>query len=208
MSINLFVGHGDDAIHLDPFRFFTRRSAGGGATVFFSFSHPHASIAPPRRAPEYFRHAHRVVRLNVEIENAREAQRGRYANGDGAGGGDVVRRVRSNLTNLASSSGSDHGVYRSSSKYDDGDNDNSGTPLAGRQRDALHRLQDVDAIEIDADLDEIHEGIKRLHELALRQGEEVRRHGDMLDVVDGRIDYSCVRTMKATSKVERFGRKV
>ncbi len=51
-------------------------------------------------------------------------------------------------------------------------------------------------------------GIRQLHELALRHREEVRGHGDMLDVVDGRADHSLVQTMKAASKVERFSRRV
>jgi hypothetical protein len=51
-------------------------------------------------------------------------------------------------------------------------------------------------------------GIRQLHELALRHREEVRGHGDMLDVVDGRADHSLVRTTKAASKVERFSQRV
>ncbi len=100
---------------------------------------------------------------------------------------------------------------RSSSKCDGGNNNinsGSGTPLAGRQREELRHSQDVDAIEIDASLNEIHEGIRQLHELALRHREEVRGHGDMLDVLDGRADHSLVRTTKAASKVERFSRRV
>ncbi len=69
-------------------------------------------------------------------------------------------------------------------------------------------MQDVDAIEINASLDEIHKGIRQLHELALCHREEVRGHGDMLDIVDGRADHSLVQTSKAGSKVERFSRRV
>jgi hypothetical protein len=100
---------------------------------------------------------------------------------------------------------------RSSSKYDGGNNNinsGSGTPLAGRQQEELHHSQDVDAIEIDTSLDEIHEGIRQLHKLALRHREEVCGHGDMLDIVDGRANHLLIRTTKAASKVERFSRRV
>jgi hypothetical protein len=180
--------------------------------------HPPPPSPPlPSRDLEYFhsRSHVRVIRLNVEIENVKEAQRGRYcANSEN---NTVIKKVRTNMANLESSSSSsssssstDRGAHHhpSSNRAVGGDIIDSCTPLADNQRAELQRLHDVDAIEIDADLDEIHDGIKMLHELALRQGEEVRRHGNMLDVVDGRVDRSLMRTNKATSRVERFGRRV
>ncbi len=96
-------------------------------------------------------------------------------------------------------------------KYD-GDNNNInsglGTPLTGWQREELHHSQDVDAIKIDASLNEIHEGIRQLHELALRHREKVHGHSDMLDIVDGRADHLLVQTTKAALKVERFSQRV
>ncbi len=163
-----------------------------------TFFDSHTSVAC--RTPNSQRR--RVVQLSVEIQTVKEAQKSRYANNVG-GGGDVVRRVQSNLRNLAKS---DHANYHPS-KPDDGNGNIAAVSLAGRQQEELQRMRQVDATEIDADLDEIHEGIKQLHELALRQGEEVRKHGDMLDVVNNRVDNSCVCTMKAASKVERYVRK-
>ncbi len=117
----------------------------------------------------------------------------RYA--DDGGGGAVGWRVRSNLRSLAASDVDDH-------------SSNVAAPLAGRQREQLLLMRDRDAGEIDAELDEIHEGIMQLHDLAIRQGEEVRRHGGMLDVVQDRIDGACERTTSATSKIERYRRKI
>lgn len=57
----------------------------------------------------------------------------------------------------------------------------SGTALTGSQQVQLQQIRDRDA-EFDTELDEIGEGIQDLHELALRQGEEVQRQNAMMSL--------------------------
>jgi hypothetical protein len=63
----------------------------------------------------------------------------------------------------------------------------SGTALAGSQLVQLTQIRYRDA-EFVTELDEIGEGIQDLRELALRQGEEVRRQNVMLNNTQSRLD--------------------
>ena len=63
----------------------------------------------------------------------------------------------------------------------------SGTAMTGSQQVQLQQIRDRDA-EFDTELDEIGEGIQDLHELALRQGEEVQRQNAMLNNTSNRIE--------------------
>jgi hypothetical protein len=77
----------------------------------------------------------------------------------------------------------------------------SGTALTGQQQVQLQMVRDRDA-EFDKDLDEIGEGILDLHELALRQGEEVRRQNAMLEQTSARIDKAHEHMTNVNSKMK------
>ena len=57
-------------------------------------------------------------------------------------------------------------------------------------------------VEFDKDLDEIGEGIQDLQELALRQGEEVRRQNAMLEQTTARIDKAHEHMTNVNSKMK------
>ena len=139
----------------------------------------------------------RVAQLHFEIEEVKLAQRARYyadhrKGGGGGGGCSTERRAISNLSSLATAASS-----------------SSAAALAAHQRERLAHVRCVDECEIDATLDEIGVGIEALRVLADRQGDEVRRHGDMLGggISDG-IDRARTRTANASAKIERYGRKI
>ena len=75
----------------------------------------------------------------------------------------------------------------------------SGTAITGSQQQQLQIIRDRDA-EFDQDLDEIGDGIQDLHELALRQGEEVQRQNAMLSQTQNRIDNCAIRNRWGTQK--------
>ena len=62
----------------------------------------------------------------------------------------------------------------------------SGTAMTGSQQVQIQQIRDRDA-EFDQDLDELGEGIQDLHDLALRQGEEVQRQNAMLTTLTEQI---------------------
>ena len=152
----------------------------------------------------------RVAQLHFEIEEVKVAQRARYYAdhrkvGGGGGGCSTERRAISNLSSLATAASSPSSSS-SSSSCGIGD---AAAALAAHQRERLAHVRRVDECEIDATLDEIGVGIEALQVLADRQGDEVRRHGDMLGggISDG-IDRARTRTANASAKIERYGRKI
>jgi hypothetical protein len=76
-----------------------------------------------------------------------------------------------------------------------------GTALTGTQQVQIQSIRDRDA-EFDNDLDEIGEGIQDLHELALRQGEEVRRQNAMLVNTQNRVDNAHEHMTNVNSKMK------
>ena len=77
----------------------------------------------------------------------------------------------------------------------------SGTALTGSQQTQLQKVRDRDA-EFDQDLDEIGEGIQDLHELALRQGEEVQRQNAMLNSTENRLDAAHEHMTNVNAKMK------
>lgn len=77
----------------------------------------------------------------------------------------------------------------------------SGTAITGSQQQQLQIIRDRDA-EFDQDLDEIGDGIQDLHELALRQGEEVQRQNAMLSQTQNRIDNAHEHMMNVNAKMK------
>jgi len=65
----------------------------------------------------------------------------------------------------------------------------------------LQQIRDRDA-EFDQELDEIGEGIQDLHELALRQGEEVQRQNAMLQQTQSRIDSAHEHMTNVNAKMK------
>lgn len=77
----------------------------------------------------------------------------------------------------------------------------SGTAITGSQQQQLQIIRDRDA-EFDQDLDEIGDGIQDLHELALRQGEEVKRQNAMLSQTQNRIDNAHEHMTNVNAKMK------
>jgi len=77
----------------------------------------------------------------------------------------------------------------------------TGTAMTGSQQVQLQQIRDRDA-EFDQDLDEIGEGIQDLHELALRQGEEVKRQNQMLQEVGSKIDNAHEHMVNVNAKMK------
>ena len=73
--------------------------------------------------------------------------------------------------------------------------------MTGSQQVQLQQIRDRDA-EFDQDLDEIGEGIQDLHELALRQGEEVQRQNQMLNEVGSKIDAAHEHMVNVNAKMK------
>ena len=73
--------------------------------------------------------------------------------------------------------------------------------MTGNQRLALHQIRECDA-EFDQDLDEIDLGVQDLHELALRQGEEVKRQNQMLNEVGSKIDNAHEHMVNVNAKMK------
>lgn len=77
----------------------------------------------------------------------------------------------------------------------------TGVAMTGSQQVQLQQIRDRDA-EFDQDLDEIGEGIQDLHELALRQGEEVQRQNQMLNEVGSKIDAAHEHMINVNAKMK------
>lgn len=77
----------------------------------------------------------------------------------------------------------------------------SGVAITDSQQVQLQQIRDRDA-EFDQDLDEIGEGIQDLHELALRQGEEVKRQNQMLQEVGAKIDNAHEHMVNVNAKMK------
>jgi len=122
-----------------------------------------------------------VMQLNQEIEKVKEAQLAGFGRG-----GATEQTVQLNLGTLAALDAADL-------SNNDGTNTNAWTPgttgtaMTGSQQVQLQQIRDRDA-EFDQDLDELGDGIQDLHDLALMQGEEVKRQNAMLTNTTNRID--------------------
>ena len=77
----------------------------------------------------------------------------------------------------------------------------SGIAITGSQQVQLQQIKDRDA-EFDQDLDEIGDGIQDLHELALRQGEEVKRQNEMLSKTESALDAATEHMVNVNSKMK------
>ena len=73
--------------------------------------------------------------------------------------------------------------------------------ITGSQQVQLQQIRDRDA-EFDQELDTIGEGIQDLHELALRQGEEVKRQNQMLNEVGAKIDNAHEHMVNVNAKMK------
>jgi|MDSW01.2.fsa_nt_gb hypothetical protein len=128
-----------------------------------------------------------VVRLQAEIQKCKEAQMSVYARA-GLRDADVNSAAMSTLDSnglYESKQGGSRGRGGEGSRW--GDPSNSNVALTGGQGQKLQQLQDRDA-EFDQQIDEIHDGIKDLQEIAMMQSEEVMRQNQMLDTVTNKID--------------------
>jgi methyl-accepting chemotaxis protein len=82
-----------------------------------------------------------------------------------------------------------------------------GTALTMNQQLQLEQIRHRDA-EFDTELDEIGEGIQDLRELALRQGEEVRRQNVMLTNTASRIDEAHEHMTNVNAKMKETLKEV
>jgi len=126
-----------------------------------------------------------VLQLQQEIEKVKDAQLQGYARG-----GVTEQNVQLNMGALAALEAADlsndNDPSLGTKTWQSGP---SGTALSGTQQVQLQQIRERDA-EFDQDLDEIGEGIQDLHELALRQGEEVKRQNAMLEQTGQRLDQA------------------
>mmetsp|Transcript_28679 Transcript_28679/g.51832 ORF Transcript_28679/g.51832 Transcript_28679/m.51832 type:complete len:314 (-) Transcript_28679:116-1057(-) len=136
-----------------------------------------------------------VMQLNQEIEKVKEAQLAGYGRG-----GATEQNMQLNLGALAALDAADL-------SNNDGSNTKawtpgtSGTAMTGSQQVQIQQIRDRDA-EFDQDLDELGEGIQDLHELALRQGEEVQRQNAMLTNTTNRIDNAYEHMENVNAKMK------
>lgn len=82
-----------------------------------------------------------------------------------------------------------------------------GTALTMSQQLQLEQIRHRDA-EFDTELDEIGEGIQDLRELAMRQGEEVRRQNVMLTNTASRIDDAHEHMTNVNAKMKETLKEV
>lgn len=144
-----------------------------------------------------------VMQLNQEIEKVKEAQLAGFARG-----GSTSENAQLNLGALAALDAADL-----SSSADGGGKSwtpgTTGTAMTGSQQVQLQQIHERDA-EFDQDLDELGEGIQDLHELALRQGEEVQRQNAMLAKTDSALaktqDHMDNVNSKMKETLEEVGR--
>ncbi|KAL9187081.1 hypothetical protein ACHAXT_010801 [Thalassiosira profunda] len=138
-----------------------------------------------------------VMQLNQQIENVKEAQLAGYARS-----GSTQQNVQLNLGALAALDAADlSGSDPASGGTKSWQAGTSGTALTGSQQTQLQKVRDRDA-EFDQDLDEIGEGIQDLHELALRQGEEVQRQNAMLNSTENRLDAAHEHMTNVNAKMK------
>jgi len=137
------------------------------------------------------------MQLNQEIEKVKEAQLAGFGRG-----GAMEQTVQLNLGALAALDAADL-----SNSTNDGTSTKSWTPgttgtaLVGSQQVQLQQIRDRDA-EFDQDLDELGEGIQDLHELAMMQGEEVKRQNAMLNNTTNRIDNAYEHMENVNAKMK------
>mmetsp|Transcript_17867 Transcript_17867/g.27149 ORF Transcript_17867/g.27149 Transcript_17867/m.27149 type:complete len:315 (+) Transcript_17867:120-1064(+) len=137
-----------------------------------------------------------VMELQNQIEKVKDAQMAGYSRGGAADEG-----VTLNLGALAALDAVD---FESASDPSGGKSWTAGTTgvaMTGSQQVQLQQIRDRDA-EFDQDLDEIGEGIQDLHELALRQGEEVKRQNQMLQEVGSKIDNAHEHMINVNAKMK------
>mmetsp|Transcript_8825 Transcript_8825/g.13665 ORF Transcript_8825/g.13665 Transcript_8825/m.13665 type:complete len:317 (+) Transcript_8825:99-1049(+) len=139
-----------------------------------------------------------VMELQAQIEKVKDVQMAGYSRGGGA----VDEGVTLNMGVLAQLDAVD---FESASDPSGGGKSwtsgTTGVAMTGSQQVQLQQIRDRDA-EFDQDLDEIGEGIQDLHELALRQGEEVKRQNQMLQEVGSKIDNAHEHMININSKMK------
>jgi hypothetical protein len=128
------------------------------------------------------------VKLDVEIKLLKETQQTRYSVS-----GATVQNMQTNLTALEKS------TYLAPEIND--------IALTEYQKEQLQQIRNRDADEIEADLDEIADGITLLHELAQRMGAEVTHQDKMLTGINGSIDDAHKSTTENVSKVDKMNQK-
>jgi methyl-accepting chemotaxis protein len=128
------------------------------------------------------------MQLNVEIKLLKETQQTRYSIS-----GATVQNMQTNLTALEKS------TYLAPEIND--------IALTEYQKEQLQQIRNRDADEIEADLDEIADGITLLHELAQRMGAEVTHQDKMLTGINGSIDDAHKSTTENVSKVDKMNQK-
>lgn len=79
--------------------------------------------------------------------------------------------------------------------------------LTEYQKAQLQQIRNRNADEIEADLDEIADGITLLHELAQHMGAEVTHQDKMLTDINGSIDDAHKSTKENLSKVDKMNKK-
>lgn len=138
-----------------------------------------------------------VMQLNQEIEKVKETQTAGYSRG-----GQTEQNIQLNLGALAALDAADLSSgdpeSRGGTSWTPGP---SGTAITGSQQQQLQIIRDRDA-EFDTELDQIGEGIQDLHELAQRQGEEVKRQNAMLEQTTSRIDSAHEHMTNVNSKMK------
>lgn len=147
-----------------------------------------------------------VMQLKAEIDKVKEGQLAAHARGGVA----EQQNVQLNLSALAALDAADF------STESGGGNDMSkswttggggGTAITMSQQLQLEQIRHRDA-EFDTELDEIGEGIQDLRELALRQGEEVRRQNVMLTNTASRIDDAHEHMTNVNAKMKETLKEV
>jgi len=123
-----------------------------------------------------------VMQLNQEIEKVKEAQLAGYGRG-----GSTEQNAQLNLGALAALDAADLSNNEGPNTANAWTPGTSGTAMTGSQQVQMQKIRDRDT-EFDQDLDELGEGIDDLHDLALRQGEEVQRQNTMLNKTTNRLD--------------------
>jgi len=138
-----------------------------------------------------------VLNLQAEIEKVREIQQRGYVRGAGDSA-DVATQLNTKaLAALeAKTLMESDGPARGGGGWDSND-----VQLTDQQMLQVQQIEARDA-DFDRQLDVIGEGIQDLHEIALMQGEEVRRQNMMLDNMGRRIDAVHEKVLNVNSKMK------
>lgn len=128
------------------------------------------------------------MKLDVEIKMFKETNHTRYSVS-----GATVQNMQTNLTALEKS------TYLVPEIND--------IALTENQKAQLEQIRNRDADEIEADLDEIADGITLLHELAQRMGAEVAHQDKMLTGINSSINSAHKSTTENVSKVDKMNQK-